>query len=182
VGEHRGDFGLFVGRLSPEKGTRTLLAAWRRLKNISLKVVGDGPLMPEIQSFVAQNSNGRIQVLGRRAREEVFALMKEARFLVFPAECYENLPMAIAEAFATGLPVLASRLGAMAEIVEHGRTGLLFEPGNAEDLAAKVEWAWTHPKEKAEMGREARREYEQKYTAERNYEMLMEIYRRAMKG
>lgn len=95
---------------------------------------------------------------------------------------YETFGMTIAEAFATGLPVLASRLGAMAEIVADGRTGLLFEPVNSEDLAAKVEWAWTHPREMAEMGREARREYEAKYTARRNYKMLMEIYRRAMKG
>jgi len=75
--------------------------------------------------------------------------------------------------------VIASRLGAMAEIVEEGRTGLLFEPGDAEDLAEKVAWAWAHPRELAEMGREARREYEQKYTAEKNYEMLMAIYERA---
>lgn len=88
--------------------------------------------------------------------------------------------MTIAEAFACGLPVLASRLGAMEEIVEDGRTGLLFEPGNAEDLAEKVAWAWEHPKELEEMGREARREYEAKYTAERNYEMLMEIYGKVM--
>lgn len=85
----------------------------------------------------------------------------------------------MAEAFACGVPIIASRLGAMAEIVEDGRTGLLFEPGNAEDLAEKVAWAWAHPKEMAEMGKEARREYEAKYTAERNYEMLMEIYERA---
>lgn len=75
--------------------------------------------------------------------------------------------------------MIASRLGAMAEIVEEGRTGLLFEPGDAEDLAEKVAWAWAHPRELAEMGREARREYEQKYTAEKNYEMLMAIYERA---
>lgn len=68
----------------------------------------------------------------------------------------------------------------MAEIVEDGRTGLLFEPGNPEDLAAKVEWAWAYPRELAEMGREARREYEEKYTAERNYERLMAIYHRVL--
>ena len=73
----------------------------------------------------------------------------------------------------------SNRLGAMAEIVEDGRTGLLFEPGNPEDLAEKVAWAWTHPKEMEEMGREARREYEAKYTAERNYEILMNIYKLA---
>jgi glycosyltransferase involved in cell wall biosynthesis len=88
--------------------------------------------------------------------------------------------MTIAEAFACGLPVLASRLGAMAELIEEGRTGLLFEPGNPDDLAEKVEWALTHPEEIKRMGKEARKEFEEKYTAEKNYKMLMEIYQLAI--
>ena len=106
--------------------------------------------------------------------------MKGAKALIFPSECYENFPMAIVEAFATGLPVIASRLGAMAELVDEGHTGLLFEASNPENLAAKVEWAWTHQRKMAEMGYEARLEYKAKYTAERNYEILMEIYRKAI--
>ena len=175
--EAPGRYALFVGRLSPEKGLGTLLKAWRSLKGIPLKVVGDGPLREQVQGVAT--GDGSVKVLGRRSNEEVIALMKGAHCLVFPSECYENFPMSVAEAFACGVPVIASRLGAMAEIVEDGRTGLLFEPGNAEDLAEKVAWAWAHPREMAEMGREARREYEQKYTAEKNYEMLMAIYERA---
>ncbi|HIQ01001.1 MAG TPA: glycosyltransferase family 1 protein, partial [Anaerolineales bacterium] len=157
-------FALFVGRLSPEKGIRTLLRAWQTLKDMPLKLVGDGPLMEEVQAQIAREGWTHVEVLGRKPREEVFRLMQEARALVFPSEWYEGFPMTIAEAFACGLPVIASRLGAMAEIVEDGRTGLLFEPGNPENLAEKVAWAWTHPKEMEEMGREARREYEAKYT------------------
>ncbi|GBD39721.1 Alpha-D-kanosaminyltransferase [bacterium HR37] len=167
---------LFVGRLSPEKGIQTLLRACKILEGIPLKIVGNGPLMAEAWAFIEREGLREVELLGHLPRKDVFSLMKEAGVLVFPSECYENFPMAIAEAFACGLPVLASRLGAMEEIVEDGRTGLLFEPGNAEDLAEKVAWAWEHPKELEEMGREARREYEAKYTAERNYEMLMEIY------
>jgi len=172
-----GSYALFVGRLSPEKGLGTLLRAWQGLKDVPLKVVGDGPLLEEFKTF----SRGRkgVEVLGRRSHDEVIALMKRARCLVFPSESYEGFPMTFAEAFACGLPVVASRLGAMAKIVEGGRTGLLSEPGNPEDLAAKVEWAWSHPERMREMGREARREYERKYTPERNYEMLMEIYHKA---
>jgi len=173
-------YALFVGRLSPEKGVRTLLRAWQKTKEIPLKVVGDGPLMGEVQAFLEREGLEGVEVLGHREREEVLRLMRGAWFLVFPSEWYEGFPLTIAEAFACGVPVIASRLGAMAEIVEDGRTGLHFEPGNSEDLVAKVEWAWTHPKEMQEMGQEARREYEEKYTAERNYEMLMEIYQRAM--
>ena len=179
TGAHHGGFALFVGRLSPEKGIRTLLRTWQTLKDMPLKLVGDGPLMGEVQAQIAREGWTHVEVLGRKPREEVFRLMQEARVLVFPSVCYENFPIVIAEAFACGLPVIASRLGAMAEIVEDGRTGLLFEPGNPENLAEKVAWAWRHPKKMGEMGHEARREYEAKYTAERNYEILMNIYQRA---
>jgi glycosyltransferase involved in cell wall biosynthesis len=121
-----------------------------------------------------------IELMGFRPHEEVFPLLKNARFLVFPTECYEGFPMTIAEAFASGVPVVASRLGSIEEIVEDGRTGLLFSPGDAEDLARKVQWAWTHEKEMRAMGKEGRREYETKYTAERNYQMLVDIYHLAL--
>jgi len=176
-----GDYVLFVGRLSQEKGLFTLLKAWKLVKNIPLKIVGDGPLRESLENFVnCANLNKKVEFLGRCSRKEVIQLMHKAQFLVFSSEWYECFPMTIAEAFACGLPVVVSRLGAMAEIVENGCTGLHFNAGDTEDLAAKVEWAWTHPQEMAEMGREARREYEAKYTAERNYEMLMEIYRKAI--
>ncbi len=178
-GEHKGNFALFVGRLSKEKGVRTLLSAWRLLKGIPLKIVGDGPLMAEVKEHV-ERKRLVIEVLGWRPREEVFALMQAASFLLVPSEWYESFPMAIAEAFACGLPVIASKLGAMAEIIEDRRTGLLFEPGNPEDLAAKVEWLFSHHQELARMSKEARAEYEAKYTAERNYEMLMAIYHRVL--
>ena len=103
-----------------------------------------------------------------------------ARFLVFPSQWYEGLPLTIVEAFACGVPVIASRLGAMAEIVEDGKTGLHFTPGDPEDLAAKVDWAWAHSREMETIGRAARAEYEATYTAERNYKLLMETYRYAI--
>jgi glycosyltransferase involved in cell wall biosynthesis len=105
--------------------------------------------------------------------------MKRAAFLVFPSEFHETFGLTIIEAFACGVPVIASRLGATMEIVENGKTGLHFTPGNAMDLASKVEWAWTHKTEMEAMGRAARAEYQAKYTAERNYQLLIEVYRQA---
>ena len=181
-GMRKGDgcYALFVGRLSPEKGVRTLLRVWQHLNGIPLKIVGDGPLMGEVQAFVQTQKLDYIEVLGRCTREEVLVLIKGARCLVFPSKWYEGFPVTIVEAFACGVPVITSRLGAMAEVVENGRTGLHFRLGDSEDLATKVEWAWNHPKQLVAMGHEARREYEAKYTAERNYEMLMEIYQMAI--
>jgi glycosyltransferase involved in cell wall biosynthesis len=106
--------------------------------------------------------------------------IKNARFLILPSECYENFPLTIVEAFSCGTPVICSRLGAMQEIVTEGGTGGHFTPGNPEDLADKVAWAWDHPGQVADMGRAARQEYEQKYTAESNYESLMSIYHHAI--
>lgn len=172
------EYALFVGRFWPEKGVRTLLAAWKRLADIPLNLIGDGPEHVEMKTLAATVDTIRFR--GWLPRDRTLTALKRARFLVFPSEWYECFPMTILEAFACGVPVIASRLGAMAEIVADGRTGLHFTAGDAADLAAKVEWAWTHPHEMEAMGRAARAEFEAKYTAARNYEMLMHIYERAV--
>jgi len=176
-----GEMVLFLGRLSPEKGLRTLIAAWEHLDgSVPLRIAGDGPLREELDAEIERRRIAGVNVLGRVPDAELLTEMKRARFLVVPSEWYEGLPLTIAEAFACGVPVVASRIGSMIELVEDGRTGLHFTPGDAADLAAKVAWAWAHPEEMEEMGRAARREYEAKYTAERNYEALMRIYETAL--
>lgn len=175
------DYALFVGRLSPEKGVETLLAAWKRMEGKApLKIAGDGPLAPRVMEAAGQV--GGVEWLGRRTAGEIEALMRGAAFLLFPSEWYENSPVVICEAFAAGTPVVASEIGAVAELVEAGRTGLHFRPGDADDLAAKAAWAWAHPERMQEMGLEARREYERKYTAEQSYRALMAIYEKAMES
>ncbi|WP_121444056.1 glycosyltransferase family 4 protein [Brockia lithotrophica] len=178
-GEGRGGYALFVGRLSQEKGLGTLLRAWEHLGGrVLLKIVGDGPLAPRVQE--AQDRIPGVEWLGRKTPEEVYTLMGEAAFLVLPSEWYETFGRVAIEAFAKGTPVLASDIGAVGEIISHGRTGLKFRPGDPEDLAAKVEWLLSHPRELERMRREARAEYEAKYTAEKNYEQLMAIYREVL--
>lgn len=110
------------------------------------------------------------------------AMMRGARCLVFPSECYEGLPMTVIEAFACGTPVIASNMGAMQDLIADGRTGLHFTPGDAEDLANKAERAWTHAADMAVMGKQARQEYESKYTAASNYEILMGAYQQAIQN
>jgi len=172
-----GSYALFVGRLSVEKGLDTLAHAWKRLtERIPLVLAGDGPERTRLEA--ALSDVGGVRFLGRVSRQEVMAALHQASFVVFPTECYENFPLTVAEAFACGVPVIASRLGATAEIVADGRTGLYFTAGDPDDLAAKVTWAWTRPGEMRAMGHAARGEYEAKYTPERNYKMLMEIYER----
>ena len=103
-----------------------------------------------------------------------------ARYLLVPSEWYEGFPVSIAEAYSCGTPVIASDLGAMRELVIDGVTGLRFQPKNPEKLADKAAWLWDHPEASAEMGRRARREFEDKYCADANYRMLLEIYTRTM--
>jgi len=178
----RGDYALFIGRLSPEKGIRTMLAAWEQLDGIPLKVRGGGPLLKEVKDFARDHSGVEV-IPNRLEAQEWTALMKNARFLVWPsAGIFETFGLVAVDAFACGMPVIASRSGAMAEIVTDKRTGLQFTVGDPQDLAEKVAWAWSNPEEMEEMGRNARIEYETKYTAERNYHMLMEVYQRAISG
>jgi glycosyltransferase involved in cell wall biosynthesis len=176
-----GQYAVFAGRLSEEKGVQVLLSAWRMLQSsIPLRIVGDGPLLEKMSGEIRESLWPLVELTGRRTREEVRLLMSEAKFLISPSICYETFSLAVAESFASAVPVIASRLGAMAEIVKDGVTGLHFEAGNPVDLAAKVDWAWNHPEEMARMGRAARVEYEAKYTPSKNYEILIGIYQKAI--
>jgi glycosyltransferase involved in cell wall biosynthesis len=176
-----GEFALFVGRLSPEKGIHTLIKAWAKIKNhIPLVIVGDGPLRDSLEIEVASQQNSSVTFRGWLPRAEVLAAMKRAAFVVTPSVWYEGFPMTIAEAFACGTPVICSRLGSMQEIVDDHRTGLHFNSGDAEDLSFKVSWVLDHPAELTEMGKAARKEYENRYTAEKNYDLLMDIYRQTI--
>jgi glycosyltransferase involved in cell wall biosynthesis len=172
-----GDYALFVGRLVDLKGVGTLIKAWSKLPaTIPLVIAGDGPFRPEMEKLIADLKLTSVNYRGRLSRQDTLAAMKRARFLMFPSEWYEGFPVTIAESFACGVPVLCSRLGGMQEIVDDGRTGLHFRPCDPSDLAEKVQWAWSHPKETSTMGLAARAEFEAKYSAERNFGMLTEIY------
>ncbi|MGH1571176.1 glycosyltransferase family 4 protein [Methylobacterium sp. P31] len=135
-GAGSGDYALFVGRLSKEKGLPCLLDAWSRLEGrFPLKIVGDGPLRSLVESHARADQS--IEYLGPMSQEAVLQIVGEARLLIQPSECYETWPRVIVEAFAKGTPVLASNLGAMAEMVDHGRTGWLFSPEIPKPLQRK---------------------------------------------
>jgi glycosyltransferase involved in cell wall biosynthesis len=174
-GNGSGGYALFVGRLSVEKGLDTLLAAWEHLDNqIPLKIVGDGPLADQV--VAATKRLPLIEWLGRKPMAQVHELMGEAKFLIFPSKWYETFGRVAIEAFAKGTPVIAANIGAIAELVDSGRTGLHFCPGDATDLADKVKWVLANPEKLAQMRLQARSEFEAKYTADKNYQKLMEIY------
>ena len=165
---------LFVGRLSAEKGVETLGRAWQAGSGMQLRVIGTGPEAARL------DAQARVEMLGAKTPAQVQAEMHTALALVLPSICYENFPRTLVEAFACGLPVIASRIGALAELVEDGQTGLLFEPGDAQDLSRVLRWAQAHPAEMAVMGANARARYEAHYTPDINYTQLRAIYRAAI--
>jgi len=162
---------LFVGRLSHEKGIKVLLEALRLLPNRHIAVIGVGPMQAEV------DAHDQVRSLGARTHPEVLSAMRRAAYLVLPSVWHEVMPLSLVEAFACGLPVIGSRSGALRELIDEGLTGLLCEPGDARDLAEKIAWAEAHPAALREMGRNARADYLDKYTPERNFEQLMAIYR-----
>ena len=161
---------LFVGRLAEEKGLSTLCAAARLAPDVAVRVAGTGPQAGLLQGIPS------VAHLGALSAAEVREAMCRAQALVMPSLWYENFPRTLVEAFACALPVIASRIGALAELVEDGVTGLLFEPGDAADLAAKMKWAAARPDALMRMGQEARRRYLREFSPEVNYRRLTEIY------
>ncbi|MEM6433151.1 MAG: glycosyltransferase family 4 protein [Cyanobacteria bacterium P01_D01_bin.115] len=175
VGSGQGNFALYVGRLSVEKGLDTLLEAWQTLPQpFPLKIVGDGPLADMVQQTA--RAIPTIEWLGRKPMAEVHRLMGEASVLIFPSKWYETFGRVAIEAFAKGTPVIASRIGAIAELIDDGKTGLYFEPANAQQLAQKVSWFLNNPANHLAMRQAARQRFLDHYTEEANYQQLISIY------
>ena len=179
VGQGNGGYALFVGRLSAEKGVRTLIAAWSRLApKVPLTIVGDGPLSGEVAEAAARISG--IRWVGRQPHSEVQRLIGDAAFLVLPSLVFETFGQVVIEAFAAGTPVIAAGGGAAEELVEHQRTGLVVRPGNADDLISQAEWLHAHAESRAAMRLSARMAYEARFTGDANYRALTTIYGDAM--
>jgi glycosyltransferase involved in cell wall biosynthesis len=175
AGERRGNYALFVGRLSSEKGVGTLLEAWRRIGfDVPLRIVGDGPLGSEVAA--AADATPNICWLGALPSAEIFALLRGAAFLIFASEAFETFGRVVIEAFATGTPVIATGHGAAAELVRDGSNGFLFKPGDPAALADKVRILAANPDIAFRMGLAARADFEAHYSADTNYQELMKIY------
>jgi glycosyltransferase involved in cell wall biosynthesis len=175
----RSDTAVFIGRLVDYKGITTLVRTYSSiLKDRKLKVIGDGPLSAKLKRRYALAKN--IEWLGSVRYPDVLEHIKTAAFLVFPSECYENMPRVIIEAFACGVPVMASDIGAVSEMVKPGFNGLLFKPGDSGDLAEKIEYLMQNNGLLEQMKANAYQEYKAKYSMEVNYNLLMDIYKKAL--
>lgn len=181
LAEKRGDYALCISRFSPEKGIDILLEAWKKVDYLPLKVIGDGSQFSELKEY-SQKHSLDVEFFGHKPNSEVIDCIKKSLMVVLPSKCNENFPRIIVESFACSTPVIASKIGALAEIVKEGKTGLLFDSEAPDDLADKVKYLYQNREVVKSMGSNARKEYEEKYKAQTNYEMLMNIYRDAIES
>jgi glycosyltransferase involved in cell wall biosynthesis len=175
------NYAVYLGRLSPEKGLFTLLEGWRRVeevkgRTVGLKIVGDGVLRPALEARIVELGLETVELLGRKSHQESMEIVRRSMFMVMPTLCYEMFPLTAIEAFACGKPVVASRIGGMAEIIVDGVTGRLFETGDSRDMAAKALLLMGDADTCRRMGERARGDFDGRYGADRNFALLMTIY------
>ncbi|URZ03541.1 glycosyltransferase family 4 protein [Clostridium felsineum] len=168
---------IFVGRLSQEKGIETLLEAMKNLKNVELKILGDGILKEEIKNRIRKFKMNNVKLLGFKQGEEKIELIKEAKALIFTSEWYETFGLTIIEAFANRTTVIASNIGGISDIVEDGKNGLLFKIKDSKDLELKIKYVLDN-KEKLELfSNNAYNTFKSKYSENVFYENIISLYR-----
>jgi len=178
-----GKYCLYVGRLSEEKGIRTTLEAWARHKDLPpLVIAGDGPLKDEVVARLGSKSGSPAAYLGRIPHEEVITRMKESLCFLLPSEWYEAFPHTILEAYACGVPIVASRIGTLVDVIEDGQTGALYTSGDPDAMADAVRRVASNPAVAGQMAKQARRVFVEKYSVEPAYRNLRAIYEKAIAG
>jgi glycosyltransferase involved in cell wall biosynthesis len=169
---------IYFGRISPEKGISTLIRAMKGL-SIKLKIIGDGPWVDSLRVSIKNLNLENVNFLGYKTGEDLKGEIAKSMFSVIPSEWYENNPRSVLESFALGKAVVGSRIGGIPELIQEGKTGLTFEPGNVEELKAKIKYLAENSQKSLEMGKAGRVFLEEKLSSETHYQRLMDIYREA---
>jgi glycosyltransferase involved in cell wall biosynthesis len=174
-----GDYILYAGRLSEEKGIKTLIEAVLRVGTVKLKIAGDGPLREELVLNKRSTDGNNIEFLGHRSHEEIVELIKKCRFVVVPSEWYEVLGLIILEAFACGKTVIGSRIGGITELIRDNDTGMTFIAGNVADLVSKITYLDRNPDIIKKLGESGRLFVKQELDPDGYYKKLMGVYKMA---
>ncbi len=168
-----GEYVGYIGRISPEKGVDTIVEAAKHQADIPFRFAGHFLQMPRLLRQVP----GNCQFMGEVPRRDLGAFVDGARFTVFASKWYETTGLSMAETMARGKAVICSAIGCLPELVEAGVTGLLFEPGNAEDLGRKIAYLWNRPDLYHEMGSAARAKVLAMFSPETTYLRLLDVYK-----
>ena len=169
--------GIFVGPLTAESGVGTLLEALDLFPGARVEVVGDGPRRAPLS--IRLHEHRQVRLLGVLEGEDLQARVRSAAYLVLPGLSHDPMPLPLVEAFANGTPVIASRVGALADLIEPGRNGLLFEAGSARELARRLAWAEAFPEKMRQMGECARADYQARFIPAFSYQTLFGERRRS---
>jgi glycosyltransferase involved in cell wall biosynthesis len=169
---------VYAGRLVDIKGVPTLLRALRELPSAHLYIIGEGEIEPALRDQARQYGLEHVTFTGHLSTAELLPLVQRAAFMVFPSEWYENCPMTVLESFACGTPVIGARIGGTTELIDDRRTGLLFEPGNAQELVSKIRFMLDRPEQAIIMGQNARRQVEAFNSPTHHYQQIFALYER----
>jgi len=167
---------LYFGRLSPEKGVADLLRAMKRVPQVQLQIAGDGPQRSELENLAHQLGLTNVKFAGHVGGKILDYMIAASRFTVLPSRAYETLGKTILESYALRRPVVASDLGSRRELVDQGETGLLYPPGNVEQLGKAISFLVERPELTAQMGAAGRRFVEAQHAPEAHYRALMRLY------
>lgn len=178
-GKQQGKYLLYFGRIAPVKGLETLIEAAVLLDEVPFYIVGEGEQRKELQKWVEDNDWSHIHFLGFQSGQKLHDLIRGSITTILPSEWYENCPMSVLETFALGRPVVGSRIGGIPELIEEGKDGLLFPPGNVEALRERLEWMIDHPMQAVKMGKAGRAKVENRFGPEVHYTKMLDIYERA---
>ncbi|MGV1060041.1 glycosyltransferase family 4 protein [Clostridium perfringens] len=173
---------VYVGRLSNEKGVKTLIEAMKDVKESTLKIVGSGPIEEELKSFSKLYKIKNIEFLGFKSQREVRDIVAKSKFMIIPSEWYENGPMSVLEAMAMGKAIIGANIGGIPEMVNHNINGYLFESGNKEELAKYINKLLQNDKDIINFGKESRKIMENKYSEKVHYNKIMKVYNRVLKN
>jgi len=174
--ELRGNYALYAGRLSEEKGVEVLLRAWAQVRDLPLYIAGGGPQQGKLEKIIKEEGLSHVKMLGFLDRQEYLKVLSQAKFLAAPCLSYDNFPMVVVEAYSYGVPVLASRLGTLEEAVEDQVTGLLCTAGDADDISRKAREMVSDDGRWRKFCSNARQAYETKYSVRQHYQGLLRIY------
>ena len=167
---------VYVGRLREEKGVDVLVKAMRHLRQHRLDVVGDGPERGRLEALAAECAPGRVRFHGSVAKDRVLELTRSAAVAVMPSRCHDNQPMAVLEAFACGVPVVATELGGLPELVQQDRFGQTVPADDPAAMAGAMAELLDDPERAFQVGQAARGHAQRQFAPERHLEQLEALY------
>lgn len=174
------DYYVYFGRLEEAKGLMTLLKAVEKVKKSNLFIIGKGYHRESLEKFVQERNIDNVKFLGARYGDELKELISKSKFVIIPSECYDNSPLVVYEAYATGKPVIGSTMGGIPELIDDRETGLLFKAGDSNELADRIDFLLSFPKFIKEYGMNARAKAEREFSPEVHYQKIVRKYRRLL--